>query len=136
MSKKLFIGNLPFSASEEDLKKEFAAYGTLEEVVVIKNKFSGRSKGFGFVTLSDEAMAQKAITEMNGKDVGGRQLIVNEAKPMVEGERRPRRSFGRREGSFGGGFRPREGGRGPKTEKKEESEDEEMDEDSDSEDSE
>ena len=90
---KLHVGNLPFSVSEEELKNLFSDYNP-EEVALIKDKFSGRSKGFGFVTISDDEVAQKAISEMNGKDVGGRELKVSEARPMEE--RPPRRDFNRR----------------------------------------
>ncbi len=90
---KLYIGNLPWSVDEEKLKELFAAYET-EEVTLIKDKFSGRSKGFGFVTIADEATAKKAISELNGKDIDGRELKISEAKPM---EDRPKRDFQRRE---------------------------------------
>ncbi|HRI05473.1 MAG TPA: RNA-binding protein [Candidatus Dojkabacteria bacterium] len=96
---KLYLGNLPYSATEEDLKTLLAEYGELEEVVVIKDKFSGRSKGFGFATLVSEEMARKAIEELNGKDMDGRNIVVNESKPM---ESRPRRDFGGNRGGFGG----------------------------------
>lgn len=89
---KLYVGNLPFSIDDDGLKKLFSAFGT-EEVTLIRDKFSGRSKGFGFVTISDDEAAKKAISEMNGKDVEGRELKVSEARPM---EDRPRRSFDRR----------------------------------------
>jgi RNA recognition motif-containing protein len=102
MSKKLFVGGLPFSMTDDKLKELFGSYGEVSEVAVIKDKFSGRSKGFGFVTFSDDAAADKAIAEMNGKDVEGRALTVNEARPMEE---RPKRSFGNRGGGFGGGRR-------------------------------
>jgi RNA recognition motif-containing protein len=103
---KLHVGNLPFSVSDEDLKNLFASYNA-EEVTLIKDKFSGRSKGFGFVTISNDEVAQKAISELNGKDVQGRELKVSEARPMEERPERPRRSFGDRDGgrSFGGGNR-------------------------------
>jgi len=81
---KLYVGNLPFSVTEEDLRKLFESYGELSEVVLIKDKYSGRSKGFGFVTIDDDAAAKKAIEEMNGKDVEGREIKVSEAKPMRE----------------------------------------------------
>ncbi|MCK9596801.1 RNA-binding protein [Candidatus Pacearchaeota archaeon] len=101
---KLHVGNLPFSVTDEELKNLFADYNA-EEVSLIKDKFSGRSKGFGFVTISDDEVANKAISELNGKDVGGREIKVSEAKPMEE---RPRRSFGGGDrggdrGGFGGG---------------------------------
>ena len=92
---KLYIGNLPFSVDEEAFKNLFSGYNP-EEVALIKDKFSGRSKGFGFVTISDDATAQKAISEMNGKDVEGRELKVSEAKPMEDRPQRPRRNFNRR----------------------------------------
>ncbi len=82
MGNKIYVGNLPFSMTLEDLKKEFEKFGEIEEAIVIANKFTGRSKGFGFVTFKDEASAEKAIKEMDGKEVGGRQLKVNEARPM------------------------------------------------------
>jgi len=93
---KLYVGNLPFSVDEEAFKKLFADY-TTEEVTLIKDKFSGRSKGFGFVTIADEEAAKKAISEMNDKDIEGRKLKVNEARPMED--RPPRRDFGSR-GNF------------------------------------
>lgn len=94
---KVYVGNLPFSIDEEGLKKLFESYGETEEVVLIKDKFSGRSKGFGFVTFKDEESAKKAISEMNDKEVDGRNLKVNEAKPFnPDKPREPRRSFNRR----------------------------------------
>lgn len=95
---KLHVGNLPFSVEEDELKNLFTEYNP-EEVLLIKNKFSGRSKGFGFVTISDDEVAKKAISEMNGKDVQGRQISVSEARPMEERperSERPRRDFGGR----------------------------------------
>jgi len=91
MNMKIYIGNLPFKIDNEALKNLFSSYGEIEEAVVISDKFSGRSKGFGFVTFTD---AKKAIAEMNGKKVEERELKVNEAKPMEE--RAPRREFNRR----------------------------------------
>jgi len=89
---KLYVGNLPFSVDSEKLKELFSSYGDIEEATVISDKFSGRSKGFGFVTFKNEEDAKKAIKEMNDKDVEGRKLKVNEARPMEE--RPPRRDFG------------------------------------------
>jgi len=80
---KLYIGNLPWSIDEEGLKKLFEAYAT-EEVTLIKDKYSGRSKGFGFVTIADDEVANKALSEMNGKEIEGRELKVSEARPMEE----------------------------------------------------
>ncbi|MFA4953440.1 MAG: RNA-binding protein [Candidatus Pacearchaeota archaeon] len=96
---KIYVGNLPFSVDEEGLKKLFSGY-EVEEASLIKDKFSGRSKGFGFITISDDEAAQKAVLEMNGKEIEGRELKVSEAKPMEE---RPKRDFSRGGGSrFGG----------------------------------
>ena len=92
---KLYVGNLPFTVDDEGLKKLFSNY-EVEEVTLIKDKFSGRSKGFGFVTISDEEAAKKAISELHGKDVEGRELKVSEAKPMEERPQRPRRDFNQR----------------------------------------
>ncbi len=89
---KIYVGNLPWSIDEEGLKKLFAGYET-EEVILIKDKYSGRSKGFGFVTIADDESAKKAVSEMNGKDIEGRELKVTEARPMEE--RPPRREFNR-----------------------------------------
>lgn len=91
---KVYVGNLPFSVDQEALKTLFEAYGEMEEVIVISDKFSGRSKGFGFITFKDEENAKKAISEMNDKEIEGRKLKVNEAKPMED--RPPRRNFNQR----------------------------------------
>jgi RNA recognition motif-containing protein len=102
---KIYVGNLPFSVDEAKLKELFSKYET-EEVTLIKDKFSGRSKGFGFVVISNDESAKEAISEFNDKEVEGRQLKVSEAKPMDPDAPRPRRSFGGdRDGprrSFGG----------------------------------
>jgi len=84
MGNKLYVGNLAFSVDQEGLKKLFESFGEITEAVVISDKFSGRSKGFGFVTFAKEEDAQKAISEMNEKEVEGRALKVNEARPMEE----------------------------------------------------
>ena len=84
MSKKVYVGNLPFSVDQEKLKEMFASYGEIEEAVIISDRFSGRSKGFGFVTFVNDADADKAIAEMSEKDVEGRALKVNEARPREE----------------------------------------------------
>ncbi|MBU0894810.1 MAG: RNA-binding protein [Nanoarchaeota archaeon] len=94
---KIYVGNLAFSIDSEKLKELFTQFGDIEEATVIQDKFSGRSKGFGFVTFKDDEAAKKAIAEMNDKEVEGRQLKVNEAKPMdPDRPRPPRRSFGNR----------------------------------------
>ena len=90
---KVYVGNLPFNVDSEGLKKIFSTYGEVEAEVII-NKFSGRSKGFGFVTFKDDDSAKKAIAEMNERDVEGRKIVVNEAKPFDPDKPRERRSFG------------------------------------------
>ncbi|PIT84990.1 RNA-binding protein [Candidatus Micrarchaeota archaeon CG10_big_fil_rev_8_21_14_0_10_45_29] len=103
MSKKLFVGNLPYSMTKEEMVALFADYGQIDDAVLIMDRMSGRSKGFGFVTVADDAMADKAIAELNGREMeNNMQLKVDVAKPM--GERPPRR------GGFGGGGGRREGG--------------------------
>ncbi len=93
---KIYVGNLPFTVDHEKLKEIFSSYGEIEEATVISDKFSGRSKGFGFVTFKDDESAKKAIAEMNEKEVEGRALKVNEAKPMdPDRPRRPQGNFNR-----------------------------------------
>lgn len=91
--KKLYVGNLPWSMTGDSLRSMFSAYGELTDAVVISDRMSGRSKGFGFVTFANEADAQKAAAEMNDKDVEGRKLVVNTAKPRED--RPDRRDFNR-----------------------------------------
>ena len=107
MAKKLYVGGLPYSTTDTELKEAFAQIGAVEIAVVIMDKMSGRSKGFGFVEMSSDEEAQKAIETWNGKDFGGRTLTVNEARPMEERPRNNFRSGGDR-GGYGGG---RGGGR-------------------------
>ena len=101
---KLYVGNLPFSVTDEALKKAFSEFGDVEEATIIMDRFSNRSKGFGFVTFSDDEAAKKAIAEMNEKDFEGRTIKVSESKPREEGDRQPRRDFNRggNRGGFGG----------------------------------
>lgn len=87
---KLYVGNLPWSIDDRALKELFSSYGDIEEAVLIKDKYSGRSKGFGFVTIADDAMAKKAIEEMHEKEVEGRKLTVSEARPMTPRNDAPR----------------------------------------------
>ena len=92
---KLYVGNLPFSVDDEGLRKLCESHGEIEECTVIKDKFSGRSKGFGFVTFKNDDDAKKAIDGLNDKEIEGRNLKVNEAKPIDPNAPRPqRRSFG------------------------------------------
>lgn len=83
---KLYVGNLPFAVRDEDLANMFAEFGDISEAKVITDKFSGRSKGFGFVTFASEDDAAKAVEAMNAKDVEGRPLTVNVARPMAPRE--------------------------------------------------
>jgi RNA recognition motif-containing protein len=106
MGNKLYVGNLPYTVRDEDLQQAFGAYGAVNSAKVMMERDTGRSKGFGFVEMGSDAEAQAAIEGMNGQSLGGRSLVVNEARPM---EPRPPRTGGggfgggRREGGFGGG---------------------------------
>ena len=105
MAKKVYVGNLPFSTTNEKLKEVFSKYGEITEATVIVNKFSGRSKGFGFVTFANDADADKAMAEMHDKEMDGRKLTVKEATPFNPDAPRPERrgGFGGNRGGFGGG---------------------------------
>lgn len=107
MSKRLYVGNLPFSTTSEKLKELFSSYGNIEEAEVVTYKNSGRSKGFGFVTITEDANAGKAVEEMNGKEVDGRKIRVNDAAPFDPNKpkKRFRKDFGRRRGGY---FRSRD----------------------------
>jgi len=85
MSKKIYVGNMSFRTTEDDLTELFQQIGAVESVSIITDRDTGRSKGFGFVSMNDED-ADKAIAAYNGKEVGGRALTVNEARPMVKRE--------------------------------------------------
>lgn len=82
--KKLYVGNLPYSVNADELRKVFSEFGEVVDAVVISDKYSGRSKGFGFVTFATEEAAKSAVEKMNGKDMGGRNLVVNVARPPKE----------------------------------------------------
>jgi cold-inducible RNA-binding protein len=103
MSTKLFVGNLSFEITENDLQDAFAAHGTVLEANLMLDRSTGRPRGFGFVTMSTPEEAQKAIEAMNGKPLGGRALTVNLARPREE---RPSGGGGGRRG-YGGGGRDR-----------------------------
>ena len=103
MAKKLYVGGLSYNTTEATLRDTFAAAGTVETATIIMDKMTNRSKGFGFVEMSTEEEAQKAIEMFNGKELDGRNLTVNEAKPMEP--RAPRTG-----GGFGGGSRGGFGG--------------------------
>jgi cold-inducible RNA-binding protein len=114
MSNKLYVGNLSFDTTEIDLQDTFAQAGTVSEVALMQDKFTGRSRGFAFVTMSSADEAQKAISLFHGKTVQGRPLTVNEARPREErsgggGGGGERRSYG---GGGGGGGGERRGGGG------------------------
>ncbi len=108
---KLYVGNLSYRASEDEIRHVFEAFGGVESVTIIKDRETGRSKGFAFVDMNSQEAGEAAIAAMNGKDFGGRNLTVNEARPKTEGPRndRPRRSFNndRREGGFSQDRAPR-----------------------------
>jgi len=108
MQPKLYVGNLSYSVKEEDLKECFSKYGTIRTVNLISDKYSGQSKGFGFVEMSSSEEAEKAL-EMNGKEFMGRNLIVSEARPQ---EPRTGGGGGNRGGGGGGFGGPKRGGRG------------------------
>ena len=97
MGKKLYVGNLSYDVTDNDLEQLFAAHGTVESADVIMDRNAGRSKGFGFVEMSTDEEAQKAIEALDGQEHGGRALKVNEARPREE------RGGGGRRGGFGGG---------------------------------
>ncbi len=97
MGNKLYVGNLPYSVRDGDLEQSFGQFGSVTSAKVMMERDTGRSKGFGFVEMANDAEAQAAISGMNGQPLGGRSLVVNEARPM---EPRPPRSGG---GGYGGG---------------------------------
>lgn len=97
---KLYVGNLSYEVTEEDLRKAFEQFGQVESATIIKDKYSGQSKGFGFVELPSKAEGQSAINGLNGKELKGRTLNVNEARPRPEGR-------GGQRGGYGGGKKRR-----------------------------
>ena len=102
MGKKLYVGNLPYTATEETLHQHFSQCGTVDSAKVVMDRDSGRSKGFGFIEMASDDEANSAIESLNGKDFLGRNIVVNEARPREEGGR-PRGGGG----GGGGGFRGR-----------------------------
>ena len=101
MGNKIYVGNLPFSANNDSLNELFAKFGTVTSAKIVIDRDTNRSKGFGFVEMSSDSEASAAIDKLNGSDVGGRSLVVNEARPMEP-----------RTGGFGGGRGGDRGGRG------------------------
>lgn len=91
MGKKIYVGNLPFSTTSESLTEVFGKFGSVDSSKIIIDRETGRSKGFGFVEMSDSAAADSAIAQLHGSDMGGRALTVNEARPMEKRESGPRR---------------------------------------------
>ncbi|MDR2852693.1 MAG: RNA-binding protein [Burkholderiaceae bacterium] len=105
MGNKLYVGNLPYSVRDGDLQQAFSQFGAVTSAKVMMERDTGRSKGFGFVEMGSDAEAQAAISGMNGQPLGGRSLVVNEARPMEA--RPPRNNYG---GGYGGGDDNRGGG--------------------------
>ena len=121
MARKLYVGNLPYSADEQALQELFGSAGTVETVSVMRDMATGRARGFAFVEMASDEDAQKAITMLNDKDFGGRNLMVNEAKPKPEFAAGAGRGFGRGGGGgdygggdFGGGGSGGRGSREPR----------------------
>ncbi|MFA6553458.1 MAG: RNA-binding protein [Patescibacteria group bacterium] len=104
MAKKLYVGNLSYNVTDDQLREHFAQAGNVSSAQVIMDRMSGRSKGFGFVEMASDEEALKAIETLNGQEMAGRALVVNEARPMTD---RPKRTGGfgggRDRGGFGGG---------------------------------
>ncbi|MCK6600120.1 MAG: RNA-binding protein [Bdellovibrionaceae bacterium] len=109
MGKKIYVGNLSFSVSEEQLSSAFAQYGAVDSAKVVTDRETGRSKGFGFVEMPVDSEADQAIEKLNGADLNGRNINVSEARPQ---ENKPRRGFGGPRGGGGGGGRGGFGGGG------------------------
>ncbi|HET7212457.1 MAG TPA: RNA-binding protein [Terriglobia bacterium] len=107
--KNLFVGNLPFTATEDELRGLFSAFGEVQQVRIMTDRDTGRSRGFAFVEIADDEAAAKAVADLNGKDFGGRQLTINEARPKPE---RRGGGFGSGGGGGFGGKRRGGGGRG------------------------
>ena len=105
----IFVGSLPWSIEEADLRESFEAYGTVESVKIITDKFTGRSKGFGFVEMPNDEEGQKAIDELNGATVDGRAIVVNKSEPKPEGERKSFNNSRPSGGGYGGGGNSRGG---------------------------
>ena len=106
MSKKIYVGNLNYSTTEDTLQGQFASYGDVLSVAIIKDRYTQQSKGFGFVEMADDAAAERAIGELNGREIDGRKVRVNEAEDKPRPPRRPRGDGGDRRGGFGrdGGY--------------------------------
>lgn len=115
MAKKLYVGNLSFSVNDEELQQAFSSFGNVISARIVIDKMSGRSKGFGFVEIEDDAGADSAISKMDGQEIGGRPVRVSEAKPQEDRPRREGGGFGGGGGGGRGGFGGGGGGnRGPR----------------------
>jgi RNA recognition motif-containing protein len=112
MAKTLYVGNLNFRTDEEGLRAAFSEYGTVSDARIVMDRDTGRSRGFGFVEMEDDAAAQSAIEGMNGADLDGRPLRVNEAQPRGDGNRGGGGGGGRGRGGYGGGRDEGHGGYG------------------------
>ncbi len=110
MSTKLYVGNLSFGVTSEDLQEHFAQAGTVESANVVEDRETGRSRGFGFVEMSSAEEAQAAVEQFNNQDFDGRNLVVNEARPREEGGGGNRGGSGGGRGGYGGGGRGGSGG--------------------------
>lgn len=113
MAKKLYVGNLAFSVTDDELMQAFTSFGNIVSARVVMDRMTGRSKGFGFVEIEDDGQADEAVNKMNGQTIGGRPVRVSEAKPQEDRPRRPGGGGGG--GGFGGGGRgggSRDGGGG------------------------
>ena len=109
---KIYVGNMSYETTEEDLKLACEEFGKVESATIVKDKFSGEPKGFGFVEMSSKAEGQAAIDGLNGKELKGRELKVNEARPRTESFRGSSGGYGGGKGGFGGGKRGGYGGKG------------------------
>ena len=107
----IYAGNLSYEVTEDDLRQAFEPFGKVESATILKDKYSGQSKGFGFVEMPSKDEAQAAIDGLNGKDLKGRTLNVNEARPRTEGRRGSRGGQGGSRGGYGGNRGGRGGGR-------------------------
>ena len=108
MGTKLYVGNLPFNTTENELQELFSQAGAVQEVTLMQDRFTGKSRGFAFVTMGSDEEAQNAISKLNGQAIEGRPLTVNEARPREP--RAPGGGGGRGYGGGGGGYGRREGG--------------------------
>jgi len=113
---KIYVGNLSYEVTEDELSAEFGTYGRVESVAIPADKFSGRPKGFGFVEMPTKSEAEAAIAGLNGKSLRDRTIVVNEARPRTDNRGGGGGFGGRRPGGYGGGYNKggRSGGRGPR----------------------